>query len=185
MWCHARICPKTGFVWTLFACKKLFNSFDSGSPQVVVVSLGYLLESRSRRWKVICILNKYVFIECWFRQEDLFRILKAYSVHNTTDGYCQAQAPIAAVLLMHMPAEQAFWCLVSICEKYLPGYYSAGLVSHSLYWDFGMNSYTEKPDVIIAVWHWILWYIFDEIVESKSWGKGPTSFPYCLEPGGE
>ena len=72
-----------------------------------------------------CILTH----RCWFRQEDLFRILKAYSVHNTTDGYCQAQAPIAAVLLMHMPAEQAFWCLVSICEKYLPGYYSAGLVS--------------------------------------------------------
>jgi len=71
-------------------------------------------------------------IELCFRQEDLFRILKAYSVHNTTDGYCQAQAPIAAVLLMHMPAEQAFWCLVSICEKYLPGYYSAGLVSCSL-----------------------------------------------------
>ena len=45
------------------------------------------------------------------------------------DGYCQAQAPIAAVLLMHMPAEQAFWCMVSICEKYLPGYYSLGLVS--------------------------------------------------------
>ena len=44
--------------------------------------------------------------------------------------YClmSFQAPIAAVLLMHMPAEQAFWCLVSICEKYLPGYYSAGLV---------------------------------------------------------
>lgn len=25
--------------------------------------------------------------------------------------------------------QQAFWCLVTICEKYLPGYYSAGLVS--------------------------------------------------------
>lgn len=60
-------------------------------------------------------------------QEDLFKVLKAYVVHNPVDGYCQAQAPIAAVLLMHMPAEQAFWCLVSICEKYLPGYYSAGL----------------------------------------------------------
>ncbi|XP_074643871.1 TBC1 domain family member 10B-like [Tubulanus polymorphus] len=60
-------------------------------------------------------------------QEDLQRVLKAYTVHNPTDGYCQAQAPIAAILLMHMPAEQAFWCLVSICEKYLPGYYSAGL----------------------------------------------------------
>uniref|UniRef100_T1J5D5 Rab-GAP TBC domain-containing protein n=1 Tax=Strigamia maritima TaxID=126957 RepID=T1J5D5_STRMM len=60
-------------------------------------------------------------------QEDLFRILKAYSVLNPIDGYCQAQAPIAAILLMHMPAEQAFWCLVAICEKYLPGYYSQGL----------------------------------------------------------
>lgn len=60
-------------------------------------------------------------------QEDLFRVLKAYTIHNPVDGYCQAQGPIAAVLLMHMPAEQAFWCLVSICEKYLPGYYSSGL----------------------------------------------------------
>lgn len=25
--------------------------------------------------------------------------------------------------------QQAFWCLVQICDKYLPGYYSAGLVS--------------------------------------------------------
>ncbi|GAB6030205.1 hypothetical protein CHUAL_005880 [Chamberlinius hualienensis] len=60
-------------------------------------------------------------------QEDLFRILKAYSIYNPDVGYCQAQAPIAAILLMHMPAEQAFWCLVSICDKYLPGYYSQGL----------------------------------------------------------
>jgi hypothetical protein len=42
-------------------------------------------------------------------------------------GYCQAQAPLAAFLLMHMPAEQAFWCLVSVCHKYLNGYYSHGM----------------------------------------------------------
>lgn len=60
-------------------------------------------------------------------QEDLFRILKAYSVLNPAVGYCQGQAPIAAVLLMHMPAEPAFWCLVSMCDKYLRGYYSPGL----------------------------------------------------------
>ncbi|XP_061458567.1 TBC1 domain family member 10A [Rhineura floridana] len=57
-------------------------------------------------------------------QQDLFRVLKAYTLYRPEEGYCQAQAPIAAVLLMHMPAEQAFWCLVQICEKYLPGYYS-------------------------------------------------------------
>ncbi|KAH0626374.1 hypothetical protein JD844_001321 [Phrynosoma platyrhinos] len=60
-------------------------------------------------------------------QQDLYRILKAYTIYRPEEGYCQAQAPVAAVLLMHMPAEQAFWCLVQICEKYLPGYYSAGL----------------------------------------------------------
>ncbi|XP_043091403.1 LOW QUALITY PROTEIN: TBC1 domain family member 10A-like [Puntigrus tetrazona] len=60
-------------------------------------------------------------------QKDLYRILKAYTIYRPDEGYCQAQAPVAAVLLMHMPAEQAFWCLVQICEKYLPGYYSAGL----------------------------------------------------------
>ncbi|XP_030625129.1 TBC1 domain family member 10A-like [Chanos chanos] len=60
-------------------------------------------------------------------QQDLYRVLKAYTLHRPEEGYCQAQAPIAAVLLMHMPAEDAFWCLVQICEKYLPGYYSAGL----------------------------------------------------------
>lgn len=150
-------------------------------------------------------------------------MLKAYTLYRPEEGYCQAQAPIAAVLLMHMPAEvgargweggetqwpeswgtsgrvwvasgwcwrragcsahgtclpqssagagrcpspqvclpppacslgpweqgggcrnvpwghldahplslglqQAFWCLVQICEKYLPGYYSEKLVS--------------------------------------------------------
>lgn len=92
-------------------------------------------------------------------QQDLFRVLKAYTLYRPEEGYCQAQAPIAAVLLMHMPAEvlgpgrpggwalgpgpslkgsclfhpqQAFWCLVQVCEKYLPGYYSEKLVSPSV-----------------------------------------------------
>nr|CAD7461331.1 unnamed protein product [Timema tahoe] len=53
-------------------------------------------------------------------QRDLFQVLKAYSILNESVGYCQAQAPVAAFLLMHMPAEEAFWCLVSICDKTLP-----------------------------------------------------------------
>lgn len=60
-------------------------------------------------------------------QQELFSVLKAYTIWNSKDGYCQAQAPIAAFLLMHMPAEQAFWCLVSIFDRYLPQYYSPGL----------------------------------------------------------
>lgn len=60
-------------------------------------------------------------------QQDLRDVLRAYSVYNPEDGYCQAQAPVAAVLLMHMPAEQAFWCMVAMCEHYLQGYFSPGL----------------------------------------------------------
>lgn len=54
-------------------------------------------------------------------------MLKAYSVLNPKVGYFQAQAPVAAFLLMHMPSVQAFWCLVSISDKYLSGYYNPGL----------------------------------------------------------
>uniref|UniRef100_A0A3P8VRE5 TBC1 domain family member 10A n=1 Tax=Cynoglossus semilaevis TaxID=244447 RepID=A0A3P8VRE5_CYNSE len=69
-----------------------------------------------------------MFVSRGGHQRDLFRVLKAYTLYRPEEGYCQAQAPIAAVLLMHMPAEQdAFWGLVQICEKYLPGYYSPGL----------------------------------------------------------
>ena len=52
-----------------------------------------------------------------FRQKELFNVLKAYSILNPKVGYCQAQAPIAAFLLMHLPAEQAFWCFVSVCDR--------------------------------------------------------------------
>lgn len=52
-------------------------------------------------------------------QKELFNVLKAYSLLNPKVGYCQAQAPIAAFLLMHMPAEEAFWCFVSVCDKYV------------------------------------------------------------------
>ena len=48
-------------------------------------------------------------------------------MYNPSVGYCQAQAPVAGLLLMTMPTEQAFWCFVSICDKYLTGYYSAGM----------------------------------------------------------
>ncbi|XP_059378062.1 uncharacterized protein LOC132113981 [Carassius carassius] len=57
-------------------------------------------------------------------QKDLLEVLKAYTQHRPDEGYCQAQGPVAAVLLMNMPAEEAFWCLVQISELYLPGYYS-------------------------------------------------------------
>ncbi|XP_075404107.1 carabin isoform X2 [Tenrec ecaudatus] len=56
-------------------------------------------------------------------QQGLLQVLKAYTLYRPEQGYCQAQGPVASVLLMHLPPEEAFWCLVQICEVYLPGYY--------------------------------------------------------------
>lgn len=39
------------------------------------------------------------------RQQGLLQVLKAYTLHRPEQGYCQAQGPVAAVLLMHLPPE--------------------------------------------------------------------------------
>lgn len=45
------------------------------------------------------------------KQQALFNILSAYSVYNTDVGYCQGMSGIAALLLMYMNEEDAFWAL--------------------------------------------------------------------------
>ena len=57
----------------------------------------------------------------------LFNVLRAYAVHNKEVGYCQAQGPIAALLLMHMPEEDSFWMLIRISDFYLKEYFKPGL----------------------------------------------------------
>lgn len=42
---------------------------------------------------------------CTYRQRGLFEVLKAYTQYKPNEGYCQAQGPVAAVLLMNMPTE--------------------------------------------------------------------------------
>ena len=94
------------------------------------------------------------------RQQELFRVLKAYSILYPEDGYFQGQAPVAAMLIMHMPAEDAFWCLVAICEKYLPGYYSQGLVRRRRKF---LTSFPHQ-----AAWSMVFIYVWTHTKPSKS-----------------
>ncbi|XP_062845883.1 USP6 N-terminal-like protein [Trichomycterus rosablanca] len=45
------------------------------------------------------------------KQQSLFHVLMAYSVYNTDVSYCQGMSQIAAILLMYMNEEDAFWAL--------------------------------------------------------------------------
>lgn len=51
------------------------------------------------------LLRSSVSCVCVCRQRGLFRVLKSYTQYKPEEGYCQAQGPVAAVLLMNMPAE--------------------------------------------------------------------------------
>ncbi|KAM9832305.1 USP6 N-terminal-like protein [Neosynchiropus ocellatus] len=48
------------------------------------------------------------------KQQSLFHVLSAYSVYNTEVSYCQGMSQIAALLLMFMNEEEAFWALTQL-----------------------------------------------------------------------
>ncbi|XP_012282436.1 rab GTPase-activating protein 1-like isoform X2 [Orussus abietinus] len=51
-------------------------------------------------------------------QDSLYRINKAYAVHDEEVGYCQGLSFLVASLLLHMPEEQAFCVLVKLMYDY-------------------------------------------------------------------
>jgi len=53
----------------------------------------------------------------------LRRVLLAYSVHNPEVEYCQGFNRIAAIALLFMNEEDAFWLLVYIVEHLMPAEY--------------------------------------------------------------
>jgi Rab GTPase-activating protein 1 len=51
-------------------------------------------------------------------QDGLYKVSKAYAVYDSEVGYCQGLSFIAASLLLHMPEEEAFCCLVALMYDY-------------------------------------------------------------------
>ncbi|CAL8359906.1 unnamed protein product [Lota lota] len=47
-------------------------------------------------------------------QQALFYVLAAYSVYNTEVSYCQGMSQVAAILLMFLNEEEAFWALCQL-----------------------------------------------------------------------
>ena len=52
-------------------------------------------------------------------QDSMRRVLRAYASYDPDVGYCQGMGFVAGTLLMYMPAEEAFWCLVRLMQQVL------------------------------------------------------------------
>lgn len=57
----------------------------------------------------------------------LRRVLISFSVYQPKIGYCQSLNFIAGILLLFMDEEKAFWMLVIITQRYLPGIHEVNL----------------------------------------------------------
>ncbi|XP_011839762.1 PREDICTED: TBC1 domain family member 3F-like, partial [Mandrillus leucophaeus] len=51
------------------------------------------------------------------KQRELFYILLAYSEYNPEAGYCRDLSHIAALFLLYLPEEDAFWALVQLLAR--------------------------------------------------------------------
>lgn len=59
--------------------------------------------------------------------EPLRNVLLAYAARNPAVGYCQGMNIVAAMLLLYLSEEVAFWVLTSIIEEIAPDYYNKQL----------------------------------------------------------
>ncbi|KAK1426093.1 hypothetical protein QVD17_14761 [Tagetes erecta] len=61
-------------------------------------------------------------------RNSLRRLLLAYARHNPDVGYCQGMNFFAAMLLLMMPEENAFWTLVGMIDDYYDGYFTKDMI---------------------------------------------------------
>jgi hypothetical protein len=67
-------------------------------------------------------------------QDELFTLLRGYSIHHREVGYCQGMGFIGAMLLTYMSLEDSFWMLVTLMDDYgMAGLYKPGLPMLEVY----------------------------------------------------
>jgi len=65
--------------------------------------------------------------------ESLRNVLTAYAAHDPVMGYVQSMNFIAAFLLLAgLKEEDAFWCLIALVDRVVPGYFSEGMAAAKL-----------------------------------------------------
>ncbi|KAH9894884.1 rab-GTPase-TBC domain-containing protein, partial [Cubamyces lactineus] len=110
--------PKTlrGMVWQLMSASK--------DPELETTYLRLLKETSPHEKAIMRDLGRTFPHHAFFTdghgigQENLFNVLKAYSLYDPQVGYCQGLPFIVAILLLNMPDEEAFCLLVRLMHSY-------------------------------------------------------------------
>uniref|UniRef100_A0AAV2LPN6 USP6 N-terminal-like protein n=1 Tax=Knipowitschia caucasica TaxID=637954 RepID=A0AAV2LPN6_KNICA len=106
--------PLRGQAWTLLLEVEKVRRENPGKYQrMKEQALVYSSEIKQIDLDVNRTFRKHVMFVDRFgvKQQSLFYVLAAYSVYNTEVSYCQGMSQIAALLLMFMDEEDAFWAL--------------------------------------------------------------------------
>ncbi|KAK7057167.1 ABC1-domain-containing protein [Favolaschia claudopus] len=105
-----------GMMWQLMAASK--------DPELESTYLKLLKESSSHEKAITRDLGRTFPHHDFFTdgqgigQENLFNVLKAYSIYDEAVGYCQGLPFVVAILLLNMPDEEAFSLLVRLMQVY-------------------------------------------------------------------
>lgn len=105
-----------GMMWQLMAASK--------DPELENTYLKLLKETSTHEKAIIRDLGRTFPHHEFFHdgqgigQENLFNVLKAYSLYDPQVGYCQGLPFVVAILLLNMPDEEAFSLLVRLMYSY-------------------------------------------------------------------
>ncbi|THV06821.1 RabGAP/TBC [Dendrothele bispora CBS 962.96] len=105
-----------GMVWQLMAASK--------DPELEQTYLKLLKESSPHEKAILRDLGRTFPHHDFFSdgqgigQENLYNVLKAYSLYDTQVGYCQGLPFVVAVLLLNMPDEEAFSLTIKLMQVY-------------------------------------------------------------------
>lgn len=95
----------------------------------------------------------------------LRRVLVAFATYQPSIGYCQSLNFIVGLLLIFMDEEKAFWMLVIITSKYLPGVHEINLEGVNI--DQGVLMLTIK-EYLPETWQKIISINFDDSIDPNS-----------------
>ncbi|XP_061452009.1 TBC1 domain family member 2B isoform X2 [Rhineura floridana] len=109
--------------------------------------------------------------------QKLRNVLLAFSWRNPDIGYCQGLNRLAAIALLYLDQEDAFWCLVTIVEVFMPrDYYTKTLLGSQVDQRVFKDLMSEKlprlqahfeqyrVDYLLITFNWFLVVFVDSVV---------------------